>query len=131
MNDIKTIREKVRSLHVLLVDDEDLILEGTSAFLRKFFDQVDTAKNGEIGLEKFKNDGPYDIVLSDIQMPKMSGDKLIEAIKKINTTVFTAIMSGSPGLDKDLGLCDIYLTKPITIDSMMKILNMIIAKKNL
>ncbi len=88
MNDIKTIREKVRSLHVLLVDDEDLILEGTSAFLRKFFDQVDTAKNGEIGLEKFKNDGPYDIVLSDIQMPKMSGDKLIEANKKDEYRLF-------------------------------------------
>lgn len=131
MSDLKIMREKVRSLPLLLVDDEDLILEGTGLFLKKFFDRVDTAKNGEIALEKFKSEGPYDIVLSDIQMPRMSGDQLLESIKKIDTSVFTAIMSGSPGVGKDLENSDIYLTKPITIDSMLKLLNMIIEKKHL
>lgn len=131
MSDIKTMREKVRSLRVLLVDDEALILEGTGLFLRKFFDCVDTAQNGEIALEKFKNDGPYDIVLSDIQMPKLSGDKLIAAIKKIDTHVFTAIMSGSPGFGAEHDNSDIYLIKPINIDSMMQLLNMIIEKRQL
>lgn len=131
MNDVKIIKEKVRSLSVLLVDDEDLILNKMSTFLRKFFDQVDTADNGETALEKFKKDGPYDIVLSDIKMPRMSGNELIEEIKKIDKNVFTLIMSGSTEDVKESDIYDICYKKPISIDNIMNFLNMLIAKRKL
>lgn len=131
MNDCKIMREKVRSLSVLVVDDKNLILEVTSSFLRNFFDHVDTAKNGNIALEKFKKDDPYDIVLSDMKMPKMRGDQLIKEIKKIDSNVLTMIMSASPELTEELNICDMYLTKPVSIDGIIAFLDMIIEKRNL
>lgn len=132
MNSMKMMREKVRSLSVMLVDDEELVREGATVFLRKFFDKVDTAINGEMALEKFKSDGPYEILFTDIQMPKLRGDKLIEAVKEIDKNVFTVAMTGSTETDQALmDLSDVYLIKPINIDNMMKILNMLIERKNL
>lgn len=132
MNDLKMIREKVTLLRVLVVDDEELIREGTIQFMKKFCVHVDGADNGESALKKFKEDGPYDIIVTDVQMPKMGGFKLVEALKNIDTELFIAVMTGSPDVDRALKEhCDFYMTKPIGIDEMKTMLEMVINKKGL
>lgn len=68
---------------VMIVDDELLILDG----LKKLIDWeklglniVNTAVNGEDAVEKFISN-PVDIIITDINMPKMNGLKLIKNIK--------------------------------------------------
>ena len=127
MYDLKTIKQKVLSLRILIVDDEEAILKGTTVFMKKFCNQVDTAKNGEDALKKFKEDGPYDIVLTDVRMPKMSGWKLIEALKDIDTEFFSAVMTGSPDIDGVFkSKCDMFMAKPVDIYNMKRMMEMII-----
>lgn len=132
MNDLQKIREKSMPLHVLIVDDEAAILEGTSNFMKKFFSRVDCAQDGEAALKMLREDGPYDLVLTDIRMPKMSGWALVEAMKSIDKELFVAVMTGSPDFDaREKKDCDIYLAKPVDIDKMKLMLEMIIKKKGL
>lgn len=132
MNDLQRIREKVTSLHALIVDDEDEIREGTIKFMKKFCDHVDGAENGEAALKMVEEKGPYDIIVTDVRMPKMSGWALAKVLRDSDKEIFVAVMTGSPEMD---GMhnedCDLYLAKPIDITKMQSMLENIIAKKGL
>ncbi|MFA6188622.1 MAG: response regulator [Sulfuricurvum sp.] len=131
MYDLKTIKEKVNSFRVLIVDDEELIREGAIIFMKKFCTHVDGAKNGEEALKMFTENGPYAIVLTDICMPKMTGWELVKALKNIDTELFVAVMTGSPEEDGIFrNSCDMYMAKPINIDKMQTMLEMIISKRD-
>lgn len=132
MNDLQIIREKITPLHVLIVDDEDAIREGTINFMKKFCGHVDGAHNGEAALKMVLEQGPYDIVLTDVRMPKMSGWLLAKELRKLKQGIFVAVMTGSPEMD---GIqnedCDLYMPKPIDIGKMKLILETLIEKKSL
>ncbi len=132
MYDLKTIKEKANDLRVLIVDDEDQIREGTIVFMKKFCAHVDGAINGEDALKIFSDNGPYDMVLTDIRMPKMNGWTLVKELKKIDAELFVAVMTGSPEMDGTFTQnCDMYMSKPIDITKMQTMLEMIIAKRGL
>jgi YesN/AraC family two-component response regulator len=81
---------------LMFVDDEKLILDGLKYILdwnSMDIEIVHEAKNGKDALEKFKED-PVDIVITDINMPIMSGLTLIKEIKKINKDVSFIVLSG-------------------------------------
>lgn len=60
------------STKILCVDDEANVLEGLQRTLRKRF-QLDVAVGGAAGLLRLENDGPYAVVMVDMQMPEMNG----------------------------------------------------------
>lgn len=131
MLDIKLMRDKVKNLSILIVDDEEKIRNGTSVFMKKFFKNVDIAENGETALEMFKNK-QYDVLLTDVQMPILNGWDLIKSIKDLDSHIFIAVMTGSPddySITKDT--LDIYMSKPIGVKDMKKLLQTIIEKKAL
>jgi two-component system response regulator RegX3 len=63
---------------LLLVDDDPIVLIALGARLKQYFD-VDTAPDGTIGLDMFMNER-HDIVISDNQMPGMTGLELCNRI---------------------------------------------------
>jgi len=81
-----------KTLNVLFVEDDANSREQMCKVLKFYFDKVECAKDGEEGLNKFKND-KFDIVISDISMPKMNGFEMIEHIKKINKDIHIIILS--------------------------------------
>ena len=132
MNNLQTIREKVMPMHILIVDDEDAIRDGTINFMKKFCSHVDGAENGEAALKMVEDQGSYDMVLTDIRMPKMSGWDLAKELKDSHREIFVAVMTGSPefsGIHKED--CDVYMTKPIDISNMTLMLEALIEKKSL
>ena len=69
---------------ILIVDDEEPIRESCCAFLKSMGYHVDTCTNGKDGLKKIKkNTEKYDMVVTDLAMPGLTGDKLVEKILKI------------------------------------------------
>ena len=82
--------------HILIVDDEKSIREMLRLFLEMFGLSVEEAENGEVALSKIKNNY-YNVVITDIVMPKMKGDQLIEKMAEIgyldNSKVF--VVTGS------------------------------------
>lgn len=65
--------------HILLVDDELNVLSGFQRTLRHRF-TLETATSGETALDKIRTQGPFAVIVADMQMPVMSGlDLLVKA----------------------------------------------------
>ncbi len=123
MDDIKALKDSLKNIKVLFVDDEEDIRAGTGSFLKKFFDTVLICANGEEGLQTFKENLDIQIVISDVQMPKMDGREMIHEIKKIKPEVFTIFISASRGVEyKYEDESDIYIKKPLSYNNMKEIL---------
>lgn len=81
--------------HILIVDDEPPILKFTSRILESYGYTVTAEENGQRALEQFKNDpSAYDLVLSDVSMPKISGDQLAGQILAIRPDIPVLLASG-------------------------------------
>lgn len=81
---------------VMLVDDEKLIIEGLKNIIEwesLGLKVIETAQNGAEALKKFI-EKPVDIIITDINMPKLTGLELIKEIKKINSITKFTILSG-------------------------------------
>ncbi len=123
MDDIKKLKETINHLRVLFVDDEEQIRKMTGMFFEKFFKDVIICIDGQDGLDTFKKDNNFDIVIADIQMPKMDGITMVKKIKEIKPNIFTIFITASRGeKDCDDSLYDLYITKPISYENMKLIM---------
>ena len=61
---------------VLIVDDEEAILKGIKLNLGREF-SISTAKESQEALEIVREQGPFDVVVSDMRMPGMDGATLL------------------------------------------------------
>jgi CheY-like chemotaxis protein len=66
--------------HILVVDDEPLVLEAVAMLLKFDGHEVHSATSGQEALAVFKP-GKFDIVITDFFMPAMTGGQLAAAIK--------------------------------------------------
>lgn len=78
---------------ILCVDDEEAILRGFKLNLRNSF-ELHFASDGREGLDVFKREGGFAVVLSDMRMPQMSGSEMLQEIKKIDSEVVTVLLTG-------------------------------------
>ena len=110
----------IRSLSVLVVEDEDRVREILVEYLRSDGHSVVTASNGIEGLEAFRK-GRFDLVVTDRSMPKMSGDQLAVSIKRIVNkpiimlTGFGLFMGSEE--ERPAGV-DYVLSKPIKLKTL-------------
>ena len=107
---------------ILVVDDIDVNLKIVSLMLAAMGCEVETAKNGQLAIDKFE-EGKFDLILMDIQMPIMNGIEATQIIKqnfkKVPPVVALTANALSGDIDKFLsnGL-DNFLSKPITKESL-------------
>ena len=108
---------------ILVVDDEEIIRITLSGFLTKDNHDVQVAEDADKAIELFaKTD--FDVVVSDIILPRMTGVDLLKAIRKISPHVQVIMMTGSPAVETAseslrAGAFD-YLYKPIRKDAILK-----------
>ena len=119
---LHTIADKEAQLCVLLVEDNPVNQRVTSRLLEKRGHQVVVAANGSEAVERFEKEGPFDVVLMDIQMPIMDGYEATRAIRRHETktgdhTPVVALTAHAMEEDRkrviDAGMDD-YLSKPVT-----------------
>lgn len=72
--------------YILVVDDEEDILVTLKDILEEEGYTVDIESNPKDALEKIKQN-EYDLVISDLKMPSMSGEELLEEVRKFNSIV--------------------------------------------
>ena len=116
-------------MKVLLADDNPLILERFSRMVdwkKQGFETLLTAVDGKMALQKFEKNKP-ELVITDIQMPKMTGIELAEQIKKeYPETVFYFLTSYEEfsyvKSALELGSCGYLLKHETTKEKLEKIL---------
>jgi len=118
--------------NILLVEDNIINQKLTKAILDRQGFNVDTASNGKIGVDKYRQNN-YDLVLMDIQMPVMDGyesSRLIREYEKLNPLKKPAtIIAVSANSDKDnlsklneSGI-NFFINKPFNIDKFSVLLS--------
>ncbi len=116
---------------VLIVEDNETSNIYFEAALRKTNVSLTWAKNGLDAVEIVKKNGKIDLILMDINMPKMDGIEATRIIKSlfphIIIVVQTAfILSGEERMCQEAG-CDEFITKPIRLKYLLDTLNRYLA----
>ncbi|MEK6450688.1 MULTISPECIES: sigma-54-dependent transcriptional regulator [Myroides] len=109
---------------ILIVEDEASIRRVLVKILEEESSDyvVDSAENGEEALKKIVSED-YDLVISDIKMPKMDGEELLVEAKKIKPEVVFVMISGHGDLETAvntmrLGAFD-YISKPPDLNRLL------------
>ncbi len=113
----------LKNLELLYVEDDQDVMNQTKLILDDFVKEVHTATNGEEGLEIALNQ-PIDIIVADINMPKMNGIEMIKALKmehgkNIPCIITTAHTDTEYLLDAINLKVDGYIIKPINIKDLI------------
>ncbi|PTX63223.1 two-component system alkaline phosphatase synthesis response regulator PhoP [Melghirimyces profundicolus] len=102
---------------VLVVDDETSIVKLVQFNLEKEGYQVEVATDGEMALEKVKNENP-DLLVLDLMLPKMDGLEVCKQVRRENRHLPILMLTAkTEEFDKVLGLelgADDYMTKPFS-----------------
>lgn len=103
--------------HILIVDDEPLIIKGLKFSLEKDGYIIDVAVDGEEAYQKTLANN-YDLILLDVMLPKMSGIEVCQKVRETSDIPIIMITAKGEDMDKILGLeygADDYMTKPFNI----------------
>ena len=121
---------QILKTRVLLVEDEDLARKTLSFYLNTIFDEVVLAKDGAEGIllikENYEKNDNFDLVLTDLNMPNLSGIQMIDEILKLIPDQRFIIVSAHKNEEDLLKLINLrvcgYFVKPLNIDNMMDML---------
>ncbi|MDF1883502.1 response regulator [Sulfurimonas sp. SAG-AH-194-C21] len=132
MHNINDMLEYTKPLNILYVEDTLDMQEYIQELLNPYFQKIDLAVDGSDALEKYiqykdKTEKYYDLVITDINMPKLNGIDMSEDIIEINPTQKIIITTGYNGIDHlqraiDIGV-DSFITKPIRKNQFLNVLS--------
>ena len=74
------------NLNLLYVEDDEEIIEDIDFFLKRHFNEIIIAQDGEEAFQYFKEKNP-DIIILDINIPKLNGLKLASKIRETNKKI--------------------------------------------
>ncbi|KAF2075841.1 hypothetical protein CYY_002875 [Polysphondylium violaceum] len=142
-NNINSINDEMdqdtrQKIKILLVEDNSVNRKVISMQLKKIGYECDTAENGLVGFERYKENG-YDLILMDLNMPECDGaqsSKLIRSYEKsLNRNISAYIvglsatcLQGSKDYCKNMGMNE-YAAKPLKLHILQNIIEGFLNKK--
>jgi len=110
---------------VLVIDDESGILDTLRILLKKEGFEVLTAQGGKAGLDQIRS-GTYDIVLSDVRMPQVTGIDILNAAREQDPMTPVILMTAQASLQTAIQAVNqgafYYIQKPFANDELVAIL---------
>lgn len=132
METISTLQKAKGEKEILLIDDEESNLAVNRQALEALGYRVHTQERPLSAIEYFaKNQNKIDLVITDMEMPLMTGDRLAEEILKIRAEVPIILCTGfseklTPERIKDLGIREVIM-KPTLIGELSKKISQILS----
>jgi len=126
MQDLSEILKRVQDLKLLYVEDNEDVRNSTVGLFGNIFHAITVAIDGEDALNKLEACGyDYDLVITDINMPKVDGYEVINKIRQKESKIKIYILSAYNQIDniqKAGTQVDTYLYKPLDIKMLFEAL---------
>jgi EAL domain-containing protein (putative c-di-GMP-specific phosphodiesterase class I) len=110
--------------HVLVVDDDEVLARSYARMLSAAGYDVEIRLNGEAAIEAVRSVS-LDVVLSDVDMPRMGGIALLERIRSHDLDIPVILITGNPSLDTAVAAVQHgalrYLTKPVDAQQLRSV----------
>lgn len=122
----------MKDLNILIVEDEEYAKELLKTILSESFTNIFTASNGLKALDIVKNN-KIDVIVTDIEMPKMNGIEMAKEIKKTNPFIHIIASTAYDNQDLLKELINLnfdgYFQKPLNVEEIVDKLNQIASSK--
>ncbi len=120
------------SKHILVVDDSKTIRNLLAFVMKAEGFKVTTAEDGLDGLEKLYNGAAVDLIITDVNMPRMDGFTFIKTLREQDVYQDTPIIVlSTEGQEKDIqaGMsfgANLYMVKPAQPEKMVRNIKMLL-----
>ena len=128
-----------KEIHILLVEDNegDILLTLEALREAKVHNEINVVRDGEAALQYMKKEGQYknaetpDLVLLDINLPKMDGIEVLEQLKSDeHLRVIPIVMLTTSDSEKDIfqsyqSHANCYITKPVNFENFIEVIQTI------
>ena len=121
--DIHEVRRWTSELNILVVEDDEVLRESFQQLLSYLFAEVDTAVDGQDAFDQWVKK-QHDIVVTDLNMPRLSGFRLIEKIHQQAPQQAMIVISAYEDevLRRELVVYKVhYLSKPVILEELLKV----------
>lgn len=119
-------------MRVLYAEDERETGEMVTEILSDYFDEVIFCNNGEEALEAYQNQKNFDLFITDINMPKLTGLEVIKKIREVDDKIPIMILSARREIDtllESISLhVDEFVIKPVDLELFLEKIQKIINK---
>jgi PAS domain S-box-containing protein len=123
---MSSLARRAKEARILVIDDEESVRSVLSRILSQVNHQVTLAKDGGEGLQLFQ-EKEFDIVLTDLGMPDMSGWDVCKAIKRLRARIPVGMITGwGMELDqtkKEESGLDFIIPKPFDFRQILKVVD--------
>ncbi len=124
-----------RAGRILVVDDDPLIRKSLVAFLERNDWSVSTAAHGADALARLDEDGEFDLVLSDVDMPRLDGLGLLERLRERKPDLPVIMITGCGTIENAVAAmragASHYVTKPLRDDEILHAIDREIERSSL
>ncbi|WP_457593052.1 EAL domain-containing protein [Hydrogenimonas sp.] len=131
MDNMEKVISYSSRLKLLYVEDDPDARSSTMAIFSEFFGEILTASDGLEGIEQFRNN-TVDLVITDINMPRMDGLRMIKQIREINKEIPILVLSAHNESEYFMSSIKLgvegYLLKPIDLEQFLGALDHIVEK---
>jgi len=121
-------------MRLLLIDDEESNLKSMQEIIKPSGHTCDTFNVPGEGIEAYKSCN-YDLVITDLMMPEISGLDVLREIKNFDRESLVAIITGNSEIDYIIEAVNIgvyaFLRKPLNIENLMEILTRVELEKKI
>jgi DNA-binding NtrC family response regulator len=114
--------EANKMARILVVDDQDMMRDSLAGILARENHEVVAATDGQAAMQRLSSGGRFDLLITDLKMPKMTGIELLQEVKKLRpelpVVLMTAFATVSTAVEAmKLGAYD-YIQKPFDGDEI-------------
>jgi two-component system response regulator HydG len=128
MTDVQKVKARI-----LVVDDEEGARSGLAKLLSAEGYLVDTAEDGVVALERM-NDAPPDLVITDLQMPRMDGMELLKRSREQDPSLPVVVATSAQDLGSGVSAmragAEDYLTKPVDFDALAVVIERALERRD-
>ncbi len=114
--------DECRNISILYVEDDEAARNATVKILSKLFKNITVAVDGQEGLEKYRS-GDIDIIITDINMPRLNGIEMLEKIKQIDPFFYALVLTAYSDRENFMATISLgvrgYITKPINVAQLI------------